>query len=351
MIVMALDHANAFIAHAHPPPEFWSGSFPTYRYAIFFLTRLVTHLAAPGFFFLMGAGMTLFADSHRRLGWTEGEIVQHFAVRGAVLILLQLFVENPAWQIASILGGGGRVFPVYLGVLYGLGGAMILAAGLRLLPVKFLATLSFALMLSPELIIRFAHGATASTLVGLLLVPTSNETMTVYYPVLAWLGLTGFGLLFGQWLLRDRAGVDRWSGIIGGVMLALFVALRLFNGFGNIRAAAGEGWIPFLNVVKYPPSLVFVLMALGVDLILLTLLARTGTLARPLAVFGRSPLFFYIAHLGLYGLIGAAAFPGGTSILQMYPAWLAGLVVLFVACWAYGRFKQSQPPESLWRFA
>ncbi len=356
MIVMALDHANAFIAHAHPPPEFWSGSFPTYRYAIFFLTRLVTHLAAPGFFFLMGAGMTLFADSRRRMGWTEGSILQYFVVRGAILILLQLFVENPAWQIASILNGGGRVFPVYLGVLYGLGGAMILAAGMRFLPTKLLATLSFALMLFPELVIRFARGATASTLIGLLLVPTFNETTTVYYPILAWLGLTGFGLLFGQWLLKDRVGAYRWSALIGAGMLSLFVILRLVGDFGNIRSAAGNdaaggGWIAFLNVVKYPPSLVFVLLALGVDLILLSLFTRVEVLARPLAVWGRSPLFFYVAHLYLYGLIGVAALPSGTGILQMYPVWLLGLVILFVACWAYGKFKQSQPPESLWRFA
>jgi hypothetical protein len=92
-------------------------------------------------------------------------------------------------------------------------------------------------------------------------------------------------------------------------------------------------------------------MSLGADLILLTLLARAERLAQPLAIFGRSPLFFYIAHLGLYGLIGVAAFPAGTGILQMYPVWLAGLAILFAACWAFGRFKLSQPPESVWRFA
>jgi uncharacterized membrane protein len=295
--------------------------------------------------------MTLFADSRRRMGWTEGAIVQHFVVRGALLILLQLFVENPAWQIASILNGGGRVFPVYLGVLYGLGGAMILAAGLQLAPTTLLAALSLALMLYPELIIRFVRGATASTLVNLLLVPASNEAMTVYYPVLAWLGLTGFGLLFGRRLLRERAEVYRRSALIGVAMVASFFVVRFAGGFGNIRAAAGEGWISFLNVVKYPPSLAFVLMSLGADLILLTLLARAERLAQPLAIFGRSPLFFYIAHLGLYGLIGVAAFPAGTGILQMYPVWLAGLAILFAACWAFGRFKLSQPPESVWRFA
>jgi uncharacterized membrane protein len=174
----------------------------------------------------------------------------------------------------------------------------------------------------------------------------------VYYPVLAWLGLAGFGLLFGRWLLKDRASAYRRSALIGMTMLILFVILRDVGGFGNIRSvAADEDWIAFFNVVKYPPSLVFVLLALGVDLILLSLLARIEGLAQPLAVLGRSPLFFYIAHLYLYGLIGVAAFPNGTGILQMYPVWLAGLAILFAACWAFGRFKLSQPPESVWRFA
>src|SRR5215471_10410987 len=53
IVAMALDHANLFVAREHPSPEFWSGSFPSYLSALAFLTRLVTHVAAPGFFFLM----------------------------------------------------------------------------------------------------------------------------------------------------------------------------------------------------------------------------------------------------------------------------------------------------------
>ena len=63
MILMALDHANHFVAQLHPAGEMWGGPFPTYSDPLAFLTRLVTHLSAPGFFFLMGAGMSLFAHS------------------------------------------------------------------------------------------------------------------------------------------------------------------------------------------------------------------------------------------------------------------------------------------------
>src|SRR5438067_9381300 len=95
IIVMALDHANLFIAHEHPPPEFWSGPPPSYTNALAFLTRFATHFAAPGFFFLIGAGMALFAASRRDLGWTEGAIRRHLIARGGLLIALQLLIENP----------------------------------------------------------------------------------------------------------------------------------------------------------------------------------------------------------------------------------------------------------------
>ena len=33
IILMALDHANHFIAHKHSPGEYWGGAFPTADYA------------------------------------------------------------------------------------------------------------------------------------------------------------------------------------------------------------------------------------------------------------------------------------------------------------------------------
>jgi len=78
MVLMALDHANHFVAQQHSPGEYWGGSFPVYHSTLAFLTRLVTHLSAPGFFFLMGVGMVLFAHSRRKRGWGEGAIVRQF---------------------------------------------------------------------------------------------------------------------------------------------------------------------------------------------------------------------------------------------------------------------------------
>ena len=71
VVLMALDHANYFVAQQHSSGEHWGGAFPAYSDSLTFLTRWVTHPVAPGFMFLMGAGMALFAHSRRKRGWSE----------------------------------------------------------------------------------------------------------------------------------------------------------------------------------------------------------------------------------------------------------------------------------------
>jgi hypothetical protein len=110
--------------------------------------------------------------------------------------------------------------------------------------------------------------------------------------------------------------------------------------------------IAFLNVTKYPPSLAFLSLTLGGDWLLLYGLSKIELAPRgpgqPLFVFGRSALFFYVAHMYLCATIGLA-FPGGVSYPVIYLAWLIGLAVLFPACSWYGDFKRRKPLESVWK--
>ena len=89
-------------------------------------------------------------------------------------------------------------------------------------------------------------------------------------------------------------------------------------------------------------------------MLLLGLFARAEAIAKvvlqPLAVFGRTPLFFYLTHLYLYAYMGQWIDPKGIGIRRMYPYWLLGLAILFTLCWLYGRFKNSRAPDSVWRF-
>ncbi len=349
MVLMALDHANSLIAHGKLEFELWADQFPHYAGdALTFLTRFVTHVAAPGFFFLMGAGMVLFAVSRRRQGWGNPRIMRHLALRGALLITLQFLVENPAWRIGQPPDPN-----IYFGVLYCLGGAMILGALLLRLPTGWLAGLGALLVVSTELLLPESRGGYVqyAPLLRMWLLPGYTQGMFVLYPVMPWLGVTGLGMAYGRWLARDRETACRWALWLGAAALLLFVPLRLLNGFGSIRPLQDDGWIAFLNLVKYPPSIAFLLLTLGADLLILGLFARAAEATlRPLVILGRTPLFFYLTHLYLYGYMGQWIDPAGIGIPRMYPYWLLGLAILFPFCWLYGRFKQSRPADSVWRY-
>ncbi len=356
MIAMALDHASYFVARVHTRGEFWDLPLPHYTDALAFLTRFVTHFAAPGFFFLLGAGMALFTVARRRLGWTDGAITRHLLGRGVLLIALQLLVENRAWPL-GLPSGVPDIFVRYFGVLYGLGAAMLVIALLARLGGRIVAALSLLAILATQALLPGpAQDLAVPPLLRLLLVAGEDSTVRVYYPLIPWVGVTGLGLLFGHWLARDAVQAYRGALVAGTGALLLFVPLRAAGGYGNLHPAQGPSWIDFLNVTKYPPSLVFLLLTLGVDLLVLALLAGLSRRNRiacwlwPLRVFGRVPLFFYLAHLFLFGALGLVLAGDGTSLLGMYPFWIAGLVGLLPLCWAYHRFKQRQPPDSLWRF-
>jgi uncharacterized membrane protein len=196
---MALDHANHVVAQQHSPGEYWGGPLPVYPDALAFLTRFVTHLCAPGFFFLMGVGIVLFADSRRRRGWDEGTIGAHFLIRGVLLIALQFLIVNRAWELSP----GGWVPDVYVGVLFALGGAMILSGGTLLwLGPWYLLGLTLALLIGTELLTpNSALWERPFPLVQqLLLVPGGDAGLWVNYPLLPWLGLVTFGMAFGHWV-------------------------------------------------------------------------------------------------------------------------------------------------------
>ena len=73
MVVMALDHVGLMVGRFHSQ-EMWAGAWTRYSSALPFLTRLVTHFCAPGFFLLMGVGLAMMADARAHQGWTGRRI-------------------------------------------------------------------------------------------------------------------------------------------------------------------------------------------------------------------------------------------------------------------------------------
>jgi len=362
VMLMALDHAVFFVAKKHPL-EYWGNPLPQHQDALWFLTRLSSHICAPGFFFLMGCSMVLFAASRRKRGWSESRITRHFLTRGLLLLVMQQFVVNPAWFLGTlgsteVLGGagppgGGAEVVVNLDVLYGLGVCMVVMSLLLrvngcIVLVTSLAALVVAQVLTPQ---PDQVDRLYSPLLRLLLIPGQTGLLLVSYPVVPWLGVTGLGLVCGQQVLDNRDRAFRWLPLVGGVSLALFVLVRGVGGFGNLHTPSAGDWIAFLNLTKYPPSLAFIMFTWGLVLLLLGLLARyAASLGQrhPLLTFGTTALFFYTVHLYVYALSGFA-FPAGAGLASTYLVWLVGLALLYPLCTWYGDFKRRTAPDSAWR--
>ena len=363
--LMALDHASAFVANQHWS-EFWGLPLPDYGDAASLLTRVVSHLCAPGFCLLMGVSMRLFATARAERGWSHGRTLRHFAIRGLVLIAVDYLLVNPAWLYghldSEIVFDGSPLFAMpgataeipylSLGVL-GMLGATMLLCGLLLgagpwgAAVVGVAAILLTQIALPEA--RYVDEPFAMWL-RVLLVPGQTGIVSVSYPVLPWLGVTALGIAYGHAIERYGGRALSFATPVGLVCCAAFVVVRLGSGFGNLHPP-GSGWMAFLTLTKYPPSLAFLLLAIGGNALLLGALHVAGAAlerARPLLVFGRTPLFFYVIHLYVYGTIGLA-YPGDTSLLGMYPFWLIGLGVMFPLCARYEHFKRGRRGDSLWR--
>ena len=129
------------------------------------------------------------------------------------------------------------------------------------------------------------------------------------YPLLPWIGvmLLGFGVsrVFELPPARRNALLLR-----AGVVLTLgFLLLRASGIYGDPNpwqvqpGGLTATVIDFLNVTKYPPSLLFLLMTLGPAAIVCAVADRVPDVIADVFVrFGRAPFAFYVAHLYLIHL-------------------------------------------------
>lgn len=365
MIFMALDHVSLFLAGQHFS-EFWGIPLPDYGNAVSLVTRVISHLCAPGFFFLMGVGMHLFWASRHARGMAEPQIIKHFAVRGFLLIVVDIFIVTPTWIIGSleqfmdgesplgaVPGAGGDIL-MATGVLAALGGAMILAAFFLRLGAITTAVLGVLTLLVCQAIVPDASLVfePVTLLEHLFLIPGHDSFLVITYPILPWFSVCLLGVAYGH---AVRANPDRAMQLalrVGVIALVAFVVIRGAGGFGVHHPVTGNDWMAYLTVTKYPPSIAFLLLSLGTNAVLFALLHRAqqqlAGAGRPLLVFGRAPLFFYVVHLYLYSLVGLA-YPGHTSLAAMYPVWILGLVALYPLCKRYDTFKREKSEDSLWR--
>ena len=301
MVVMALDHTRDYFhfgaIHGADPLD-----FATTTPAIF-LTRWVTNFCAPVFSFLAGVGVFISASKGR----PKGELSQFLVTRGLWLILLELTVVTWfGWNFAIDLKA------TFLGTLWALGTAMIFLAALIHLPLRAVAAVALTLIVGhnaldgvkPE-----SWGAFAPLWMvlhtGGTFVVSPRLSIWAFYPLVPWLGVMAAGYVFGSLLAGDPAVRRRRVIRLGLALIAAFLVLRLSNFYGDPLAWKTQSTPLFtvlsvLNCQKYPPSLCYLLMTLGPALLLLAWFERgTPAWMRPLLVFGRVPMFFYLLHIPL----------------------------------------------------
>lgn len=322
-----------------------------------FFTRLTAHICAPVFVFLTGLSAWLYA--HPSSGAARSP-AGFLCRRGLLLVALEWTLMSFAWT--------GQLYPVriYLQVIWVIGLAMIALAGLCRLPRWAIAALGLLIVFGHNLLtsIHFAPGEPGYALWTILyeknyLIPPGGPLMIkVSYPLLPWIGviLLGYaaGPLYGRGIAsRSRS---RTLAMLGAAALLLLLVLRGFNVYGEqLPWVAGVDFthtlMSFLNYTKYPPSLNFLLLTLGVALLLLARLELLDNRAtRAISLYGGAPMFFYLLHLYVLllvqkGLVAAFGPNHGDrwGVDHVYWIWVGAAllaVALYWPCSAFARFKR-----------
>jgi uncharacterized membrane protein len=299
MILMALDHVRDFFGK----PGIGPTDLATTTVPLFF-TRWITHLCAPVFFLLTGTGAYL-----SRSRKSKPELSRFLFTRGLWLIFLEV---GPVRCLGLQFNFDYHV--TFLFILWALGWAMIVLSAL-VYPPDSVVTAFGAVMIATHNL--FDSVQSASPLWTILhspnvLLATPQHVVRVSYALIPWVGVTAVGYGLG--------GIYRWPAPrrkvllarLGFGLVAAFLVLRGINRYGDpqawaVQKSAAFTVLSFLNLTKYPPSLLFLLMTLGPALLCLWALdGWTQTVLRPVLTIGKVPLFYYALHFSLIHLIAVA---------------------------------------------
>jgi uncharacterized membrane protein len=348
MILMALDHTSWFF-NAH---RIFADSVLLYKpgdlfVADQFFTRWITHICAPTFVFLAGTSLAISNSQRRQLGISDSVINRELLLRGAFIALLDLC-------IFSLIGG-----KIVLQVLYAIGVSMMLMVLIQRLGTRVVFSLALLIIAGSELllIVLWQPGGEVPLWLAITFAPVFGESYSVLYPVLPWLGMMMLGWVFGERLMSkqpDLRPMERLLMIGGLSALVLFIAIRSFDGYGNMfMPLEGNTLVQWLHISKYPPSLAYAALELGLMAIAFVMLMHLESAKSvinrngPVIVFGQTALFFYLAHFCVLTVLQLIFERGGLE--QTYAITLLVLIILYPICRAY-RWLKWRHPQSLLRY-
>jgi uncharacterized membrane protein len=348
MVLMLIDHASLMFNEGRVAQDTAALYVPGSALPVTqFFTRWITHLCAPTFLFLAGTALALSAERRRQAGASMRKFDRDMAIRGALIVLLDV-----VWMSSL---APFRLFQV----LYAIGASMLLMIPLRRLPDRWLVIAAIGWFVGGEALTSLVwQGQSDGPVAWALTVAfLDTPTLKIPYPVIPWLAMMMLGWAFGNHLVRraERGAPPplRLLVLSGLAGLAVFGIVRGFGSYGNMFLPADDGsLVQWLHVSKYPPSLSFVALELGLMALVLALFLwlepKVGVRKNGLfLVLGQTALFFYVVH---FTTLGAASFgvgiPSG-GLGRTYLLAAIWLVALYPVCWLYRRYKQSHPTSVL----
>lgn len=368
MIIMALDHTRDLIhvSSLTDSPTNLQTTTP-----ILFFTRWITHLCAPAFVFLSGTSAYISFKNKNDISATR----RFLLTRGIWLIILEFtLVTFGVWFDIQ--------FNVLLfGVIAAIGFGFILLSLFLKASARAIALTGLGIILLHGMapLVPFAENSLFKTILmpffGPGAIPLEGGRIFVMgYPPIPWLGimLAGFaaGRLFESTENRRKAIFLK----LGLASLALFLIIRALNVYGDPVPWSSQKnglytFLSFMNVSKYPPSLAFTLVTLGIMfLILAATEGRNNLFTRITTVYGKVPLFYflvhwYIIHPAMFLIVfmqgyewpdlvfgfnfGRPKDPSGVGLGFIYLIWILVVVLLYPLCKKYGEYK-ARHPEKRW---
>jgi uncharacterized membrane protein len=315
----------------------------------------MTHFCAPVFFLLTGTGAYL---SLRKK--SKRELSRFLFTRGLWLIFLECTLFR---CLGFQFNFDYRV--TLLNVLWALGWAMIVLSVLVHLPISVTTALGLIMIAGHNSLdsIRSSNPLWSILHSPNFVLKSPQHSVFVAYTLIPWVGVTAVGYGLGR--IYDWTSKRRRTFLLGAglVLVVAFVILRGIDVYGDplrwtMQKSTLFTAVSFLNTCKYPPSLLFLLMTLGPALVLLWVVERrTPELLRPVMVFGRVPMFYFLLHIPLIYLVAIGACyaryghvhwmfespsidqfpftppPGwGFSLPIVYVFWISVVIVLYPLC-------------------
>jgi uncharacterized membrane protein len=363
MIIMALDHVRDLV-HVHSIDQSPT-NLATTSPALFF-TRWITYLCAPIFVFLAGTSAYL---SYQRKDSLPGSRL-FLLKRGLWLILLEFTLVN--FGLFMDAGFHTFIFEVIAAIGFG-----FIILGL-LLPVspRIIGIIGLLIIFGHNLFASINFGDQSllktilSPLFGMAAFPFKHSALVIAYPPLPWLGILLVG--YSSAVIFQRSVEIRKALFfkIGIGALLLFVGIRFINIYGDplpwsLQKNTLYTFLSFMNVTKYPPSLAFCLVTLGIMFLMLAASERMGTTFQKItAVYGKVPLFyfllhFYLIHLIMIGLMFVQGFSwtqldfasgtfgrpkgmeSGLPLWGVYLIYIFVVVALYKPCVWFGNYKKN----------